>query len=196
MGVQLDQNLSFNEHIVKTSSNCMHKLVQINRIKHLLDRKTLMLLINAFVFSKLFYCSTVWSNTCKTNVKKLQLVQNFAARILLGLKKFDHISQGLKSLNWLPVSDRILVNDAIMVYKCLHNLVPEYLAGKLKKRSEVHNRQTRFSNDLNLPFCSLSTGQCAFAYHGAKLWNSIDSNKKNATCPKTFKRCLLRVVSW
>ena len=131
LGVQLDQNLSFNGHIVKTSSNCMHKLVQINRIKHLLDRKTLMLLINAFVFSKLFYCSTVWSNTCKTNVKKLQLVQNFAARILLGLKKFDHISQGLKSLNWLPVSDRILVNDAIMVYKCLHNLVPEYLAGKL-----------------------------------------------------------------
>ena len=82
LGVQLDQNLSFNEHIVKTSSNCMHKLVQINRIKHLLDRKTLMLLINAFVFSKLFYCSTVWSNTCKTNVKKFQLVQNFAARML------------------------------------------------------------------------------------------------------------------
>ena len=86
-------------------------------------------------------------------------------------------------------------HDAIMVYKCLHNLVPEYLAGKFKKRSEVHNRQTRFSNDLNLPFCRLSTGQRAFAYRGAKLWNSIDSNIKNAKCPKTFKRCLLRVVS-
>ena len=139
--------------------------------------------------------ATVWSNTCKTNVKKIQLVQNFAARILLGLKKFEHISQGLKSLNWLPVSARILVNDAIMVYKWLHNLVPEYHAGKFRKRSEVHNRQTRLSNDLNLPFCRLSTGQRAFAYHGAKLWNSIDSNIKNANCPKTFKRCLLRVLS-
>ena len=72
LGVQLDQNLSFNEHIVKTS-NCIHKLVQFNRIKHLLDRKSLMLLINAFVFSKLFYCSTVWSST---NAK--QMLKNFS----------------------------------------------------------------------------------------------------------------------
>ena len=34
----------------------------------------------------------------KRNIKKLQLVQNLAARIVLGLKKFDHISQGIKSL--------------------------------------------------------------------------------------------------
>ena len=48
--------------------------------------------MSSFVFSKLYYCSTVWSNTSKHNIKKLQLVQNFAARVVLGLKKFDHIS--------------------------------------------------------------------------------------------------------
>ena len=97
LGVYIDQTLNYNEHISKLVSNCVHKLVQINRMKHLLDRKTLLLMINAFVFSKLFYCSTVWGNTSKSNIKKLQLVQNFAGKIVLGLKKFDHISQGLKS---------------------------------------------------------------------------------------------------
>ena len=58
----------------KTASNCMFKLTRVNRIKHLLDKKTLIYLINAFVFSKLFYCSTVWSSTSKKNVRKLQLV--------------------------------------------------------------------------------------------------------------------------
>ena len=76
----------------------MYQLIRINRIKHLLDRKTLLLLINAFVFSKLFYCFTLWSNTSKINAKRLQLVQNFAGRIVLGLRKYDHISEGLKSL--------------------------------------------------------------------------------------------------
>ena len=52
--------------------------------------------MSSFVFSRLYYCSTVWSSTIKRNIKKLQLVQNFAARIVLGLKKFDHISQGIK----------------------------------------------------------------------------------------------------
>ena len=35
-------------------------------------------------------CSSVWWNTSKRNVHKLQLVQNFAARVVLGLRKFDH----------------------------------------------------------------------------------------------------------
>ena len=63
-------------------------------IKHFFDRKSLILLINSFVSSKLFYSSSVWGNTAKSNIHKLQLEQNFAARLVLGLKKFDHISEG------------------------------------------------------------------------------------------------------
>ena len=73
LGVQLDANLIYNEHIIKSVSNCLFKLKQINRIKHLLDRKTSWLLMNAFVFNKLLYCSSVWSNS---NIDKLQKVQN------------------------------------------------------------------------------------------------------------------------
>ena len=115
LGIHIDQSLTYNDHITKTASSCLHKLIQINRIKHLLDKKTLILLMNCFICSKLLYCSTVWSNTSRSNIKKLQLVQNFAARIVLGLRKFDHISQGIRSLNWLPVCDRLYLNDAIMI---------------------------------------------------------------------------------
>jgi len=58
-GVYLDQCLNYNIHITKTASTCFHQLVQVNRIKHLLDRKSLILLVNSFVFSKLVYCSFV-----------------------------------------------------------------------------------------------------------------------------------------
>ena len=101
-------SLTYNDHIAKTTSNCIFKLIQISRIKHILDRKTLLFLMNAFVFCKMYYCSAVWDNTCQSNVKKLQLVQTFAVRIVLGPKKFDHISQGLKSFNWLTVKKRHL----------------------------------------------------------------------------------------
>ena len=84
--------------ITKTASDCMFKLKRVNRIKHFLDQSTLMYHINAFVFCKLFYCSAVWSNTSNENIRKLQLVQNYACRIVTGLKKYDHISEALKSL--------------------------------------------------------------------------------------------------
>ena len=78
LGLFVDSTLSFDEHITITVSSCMASLVQINRVKHLLDVKTLENVINALVFSKLFYCCTVWSSTSKKNVKKLQHVQSFA----------------------------------------------------------------------------------------------------------------------
>ena len=96
LGVHIDCYLNFNEHITKTASDCMFKLTRVNRIKHLLDQSTLMYLINAFVFCKLFYCSTVWSHTSTENIRKLQ---------------YDHISEALKSRKWLNVKEKLLFND-------------------------------------------------------------------------------------
>ena len=194
LGVFIDQYLTYDEHITQTAAKCLCKLVQINRIKHLLDKETLLLLINAFVFSKLFYCSTVWSNTSKSNVSKLQRVQNFAARITLGLRKFDHISQGIKSLKWLPVKDRLYLNDAIMMYKCINKLAPDYLADKFVQRSHIHNRNTRSRNQLDIPRCRISTGQRSFVYRGTQLWNSLSYDVRTAKCPKVFKRRLINIL--
>ena len=76
LGIYVDLQLSYDEHTSKTLSFCPSRLCQINRVKHVFDQKTLKLVINALVFSRLFYCSSVWSNTVKRNVNKLQLVQN------------------------------------------------------------------------------------------------------------------------
>ena len=123
--------------------------------------------MSSFVFSKLYYCSTVWSNTSKHNINKL--VQNFAARVVLVFKKFDHISQAIKSLNWLPVNDKIYLNDAVMMYKCINKLVHNYLFEKFTLRSQIHTRNARQRDQLNIPRCRLTTGQRSFTYRGAKL---------------------------
>ena len=41
LGVQVDATLSYNEHVTNITSTCMARLCQINRIKHLLDSRTL-----------------------------------------------------------------------------------------------------------------------------------------------------------
>ena len=73
----------------------MSKLAQISRAKHAFNSDLLGIIINALVFSKLYYCSSVWSNTSASNMQKLQLVQNFAARIISGATKFEHITPSL-----------------------------------------------------------------------------------------------------
>ena len=56
---------------------------------------------------------------------------------ILGLKKFNHFNEGLKSLGILKVNDRLDINDAVMVFKCLSNLAPKYLCDQLQMRSSV-----------------------------------------------------------
>ena len=43
----------------------------------------------------------------------MQVVQNFAGRIVLGLRKYNHISEGLKSLRWLPIADKLLSAEMV-----------------------------------------------------------------------------------
>ena len=179
LGVRIDCHLNFTEHITKTASDCMFKLTRVNRIKHLLDKKTLIYLINAFVFSKLFYCSTVWSSTSKKNVRKLQLVQNYACRIVAGLRKYDHVSETLKSLKWLNVRDKLLFKDLVMVYKCLKNLTPGYVHGRFPYHAKTHQWVTKQNDDLTLPRYRLATGQKTFTYRGAKLYYSIAKDMRH-----------------
>ena len=64
----MDSRLSFDEHVTEVVSKCKGNLYQINRVKHLFDRSTLITIINSLVFSKLFYCSSMWSSTTKKNI--------------------------------------------------------------------------------------------------------------------------------
>ena len=86
--------------------------------------------------------------TSKRNLHKLQLVQNFAARVVLGLRKFDHISQGRRSLRWLDVTEKVLFNDLVLAFKCVNGLAPDYLGKYFVKRSAVHNKDTRGCNNF------------------------------------------------
>ena len=69
LGVQADVTLSYSEHVTNIMSTCMASLCHINRIKHLLDSRTLENVITSLVFSKLYFCSTVWANSSNGTIK-------------------------------------------------------------------------------------------------------------------------------
>ena len=128
----------------------MSRLGQINRVRHALDRRTLLI-----VFSKLFYCSNVWANCSKLNINKLQSVQNFACRIVSGIRKYDDDTPELKRHRWLPVSSQLYYRNAILAFKCMFGRAPEYLSTFFTKRCDVNRYTTRNSQLLNVPLLKL-----------------------------------------
>ncbi len=61
------------------------------------------------------------------SIVKLQLIEKAVARVLLNLKKREHITPVLIELHWLPVHQRIDFKIILLVYKTLHNLAPSYI---------------------------------------------------------------------
>ena len=181
LGVILDPSLSFDDHIVKTVSSCMSSLAQINCVKHVLIKDLLILVIRSLVFSKLYYCSSVWSNTTKNNIQRLQAVQNFAIRIITNRRKFDHITPLMNELHWLPVRLFFKYRDAVMTFKCVVGAAPDYLSHQLiAKRSNISGRYTRNCKSLNIPFYKSATGQRTFIYRAISLWNELPEEIKTS----------------
>jgi len=62
----------------------------------------------------------------------LQSVMNSAARLVFSSPKYDHITPLLHQLHWMTAPERIQFKLAVLVYKCLHETAPSYLADELE----------------------------------------------------------------
>ena len=75
--------------VMKPFTSRMRRLGQITEsAKHAFYRNTFINIMNALVFSKLYYCFKVWCNTFQTKLDEVQAVQNFACHIINGAKKY------------------------------------------------------------------------------------------------------------
>ena len=97
LGVTLDQNLSFQQHVSRTCQICHFELRRINFVRHYLSQDALKTLISAFVLSRINYCNSLLAGCPKQLIHKLQTVQNNAARLICRTPKFDHVSPVLHS---------------------------------------------------------------------------------------------------
>ncbi len=79
-------------------------------------------LVHAFMTTRLDYCNALLVDCPASSINKLQIVQNAAARVLTRSRKYDHLSQILRSLQWLPIKFRISYKILLLAYKALNGL--------------------------------------------------------------------------
>jgi len=137
LGVYFDDHLNMQQHIANISRQSYFQLRQLRVVSRSLTMDALKMLLHAFVFSRLDYCNSLFFGLPDTSISKLQSVQNAAARLFGGLRKFDHVTPILRDqLHWLPIRQRIDFKIATLVYKSLNHLAPQYLLDMLHFASD------------------------------------------------------------
>ena len=92
-------------------------------------------------------------------------------------------------LCWKSLSRQQKIQRAIMVYKALHGLAPDYLKTKFQERQATYTLRDS-ENKLKVPFPRTNYYKNSFSYSGATLWNSLPLQARKAESLGVFKRLL------
>ena len=84
----------------------------------------------------------------------------------------------------------LVYRDGILAFKCLRGWAPDYLAKKCKTRSEIHNRDMRNKNKIDIPGDRTAIGQSSFHYRPVSLWKALPERLTKLTNFVTFKKAL------
>lgn len=147
--------------------------------------------IYAFITSRLNYCNSLYFGLQSTLLRRLQLVQNAAARLLTGTGRFDSIIPILADLHWLPIKYRIDFKILLLTFKIINNIAPSYLVELLSLYTP--SRALRSTGQLPLvqPGAWLKTrGDRAFATAAPKLWNNLPTTIRASESVQSFKSWL------
>ena len=198
LGVTIDENLTWNDHISALCKNLGFKISTLSRIKNMVTPEMLKTVYNSIIQPTIDYAITVWGHTSAENLSKIQRLQNKAARIICN--NFDYINtRGIdlvKQLKWMNVNERFLYFERLLMFKCIHGMAPDYLTNNIVMDIEVRNVNTR-THDMNvyIPFPKNELAKRSFYYSGGKNWNDLRDNVKEVINIDGFKIKLKRNLS-
>ena len=148
----------------------------------------------ALVLARLDYCNGVLAGLPASQLSRLQSVLHAAARLIYGVRRYDHVTPLLQQLHWLSVPERVTFKLCVMVYRCHHGMGPEYFSEDFKLVSEIQSRQrlrSASSTNVVVPATRRSSlGDRAFPVAGARAWNALPASVTAAPSLSSFRRLL------
>ena len=149
IGAIFDANAKMEGQVTKTCQTAWFHLYTISKISQYLTKEQKQTIIHAYVTPRLDQNNSLLGGLPLTQMNKLQLVQNSAAKIILGGKKHDHVTDHLIKLHWLPISQRRIFKILLLVFKALNGQGPIYLAEMLVPCSNSeHDLRSSYDNLL------------------------------------------------
>ena len=187
LGLNIDNNLSWSNHIFTLAKKISKKVFQLNRIKHFLDQHTRKLFFYAYIQPDIDYASTCWDLASKNCLKPLQSVYRRSLKLIL-LRSSSLDINHYKELNILPFDMKCYYNKGVLMYKIMNNLTPVYLYDRFTVRN------TRNKITMVAPRPRTDLFKSSLVYSGTKLWNELPDFLKNKRTLSSFKKAYHRYL--
>jgi hypothetical protein len=191
IGAIIDSRLSMSDHVNSVCRACYMHLRHISQIRPFLTEEASATMVQALITSKLDYVNSLLFGLPDYLIRRLELIQNNAARLVLRKKKRDHVMPLLKTLHWLPITQRIEFKINLLTYKALHGLAPDYISDLLEPYQPTRTLRSASKGYLQEKQARLKrAGDRAFSFCAPKLWNRLPENVTSCDTVESFKIAL------
>ena len=179
LGLTFDRSLSWTAHVSNITKSCFGVLSGLSHLRGHLPPAVIPTLVDALVVSQVRYCISVYGGTTKQNLSRVQKIINYAAKVVFGRKKYDHVSDLLGRLGWLS-AEELSYHSLGLVHKVRCSGEPEVLAADLTTVAEARGRDltavTRQDSLLFVPRSRTEMGRRHFQCRGPALYNALPSD--------------------
>ena len=186
LGINIDANLNFNEHITNLCRKANQKLHALARISKYLNEDKLKILMKTFVQSQFNYCPLVWRFHNSTLNNKINKLHERALRIVYR-DEYSSFQELLNRDNSITIHQRNLQRLAIEMYK-IHNLMSPLPMQELftEKVNTYELRKMRCWESNNVR--TVRYGTETIRYRGPKTWELVPQVIKASKSLKEFKQ--------
>ena len=187
LGVIIDSQLTFSEHVAKLVNTSYYHLRQMRSVRKSLTVDSSHALARALILSRLDYCNCLLSGIPDLLMRRLDGVMRATARLILRLPRYGHVTKAIHDrLHWLNMQARIDFKLSLTAYRCLHGSAPSYLSGLCIPVTQFPGRshlRSASSGQLLVPSCGTRTfGPRAFAVSCPTTWNNLPIELTDPAC--------------
>ena len=187
LGITLDENLTWNNHIIELSNKLKRLFHIFYNIRDYLTKENIKTIYYALVYSRIKYGISVYGQACENKMKKIQTLQNQLLKVLSG-KNYRFSTDKLHDeFELLKVKDITKQEIATFVHNFFSNSLPPVFDGYFETLSSIHNRITRNGTNL-IRIDNLSNfATSSIKIQGAKIWNHLNNDLKKIPKVKSFR---------
>lgn len=190
LGVHLDEQLSWKQHIADISHKLAKNIGIISRIRHFLSKKILLSLYYSLIHPYLTYCNLIWASTYPTRLACLTYLQKRAIRVICNVPYRAHTKSLFLNLEILPFDCHNKLQVGLFMYKFHTHSLPKSFDQWFIRNREVHGHKTRSFNKYHLFSVRTKIRQFSIRFYGPAFWNTLPGELTSLPSIYQFKRKL------
>ena len=188
LGVILDDKMNWKLQIDKICSKLSSVCGVLSKVRHYLDRPSLMLIYHSLFDSRLRYGILGWGTSSEQNISRIRILQNRAIRFITFASFRSPVAPLYSALSVLPLNEQFFLQKTIFMHSLHHKNLPFALSTYCKQPEHRYSTRYRAASNYVLPCPTTNRSQRSIKFSGPKAWFEVPKHLKEIAFRKPFSK--------